>query len=569
MIRQQLQESIREAILRAQQAGDLPPGEVPQVELETPRQAEHGDFASNVALVLARSMSLPPRRVAEAIARHLRLPPEKVERVEIAGPGFLNFFLSPSWLQEVVRVVLEKGERYGRWDVGRGIRVHVEYVSANPTGPLHVGTARNGAIGDCIANLLDALGFEVFREYYLNDYGAQVLALARSVACRYAELFGRSLPFPEDGYRGEYVVEIARKIAERDGPRWLDAPEEERNAYFREFALTEIVGDIRRTLEAFGIRFDGWFSEAGLYARSDFQKTLELLRARGALYEEGGALWFRATAFGDERDRVVIRSDGTPTYLGGDIAYRRSIYERGFQRLINVLGIDHQGQVRSLKAAVQAMGYDPETLEVILYQHVLFRRGGESVRMSRRAGEIVTLQDLLETVGADAARYFLVMTNPSTPLEFDLDLAVKQSSENPVYYVQYAHARICSILREASKHPVGREFVVANPGDPHVHLNEARDLDLSTLTHETERALMRKLADFPDVVFTAGMRREPHRLCAFAQELATAFHVFYTQCRVLTDDPELTGARLALVDATRVVLRKTLQLIGVSAPERM
>jgi arginyl-tRNA synthetase len=569
MIRWQLQESIREAVLRAQQAGDLPPGEIPPVELETPRQAQHGDYASNIALVLAKARGIPPRPVAEAIVRHLVIPPQRVERVEIAGPGFLNFFLSIHWLHEALRAALREGEGYGRWDVGRGIRVHVEYVSANPTGPLHVGTARNGAIGDCIANLLDALGFEVFREYYLNDYGAQILALAKSVECRYAELFGRSLPFPEDGYRGEYVGEIARKIAERDGPRWLDAPEGERVAYFRDFALAEIVADIRRTLEAFGIRFDSWFSEAGLHARSDFQKTVELLAARGAIYEEGGALWFRATAFGDERDRVLIRSDGTPTYLGGDIAYRRSIYERGFHRLINVLGIDHQGQVKSLKAAVQAMGYDPETLEVVLYQHVLFKRGGEALRMSKRIGEIVTLQDLLDTVGADAARYFLVMTNPSTPLEFDLELAVKQSAENPVYYVQYAHARICSILREASRHPVGRSFVAGDPNDQHLLPGEAKDLDLSPLTHEAERSLMRKLADFPDVVLTAGMRREPHRLCTFAQELATAFHGFYTQCRVLTEDRALTGARLALVEATRAVLRNTLKLIGVSAPERM
>jgi arginyl-tRNA synthetase len=471
--------------------------------------------------------------------------------VDVAGPGFLNLSLAPAFLHRWLRRVHQEDARFGRTDEGGGRRVLVEYVSANPTGPLHVGTGRNGAVGETVARLLDALGYAVSREYYVNDYGAQVDTLARSVEARYLELLGRPGAFPEDGYQGDYVRDIAARLVDEHGPRLADRTPDERLALVRDTALRLMREEIRTTLEAFGITFDRWFSERTLHESGAVERCLDELRRRGVVYEQDGALWFRSTQWGDDKDRVIVRSDGRPTYFAADIPYHLDKYARGFQHLIDVWGVDHIGDIARVRGGLQALGHAAETFEVIIYQHVLTK----NVRMSKRRGDFITLGELLEAVGRDAARFFFVMTSPSVPMDFDFALATRHSAENPVYYVQYAHARICSILREAERQGV------PSP--------DAGTTDLSPLQAPEEWSLAKRIVAMPDVVFAAGTRREPQRLCAYARELAEAFHVFYGQCRVLTEDPALTGARVVLVDAARRVLRNTLDLIGVAAVERL
>jgi arginyl-tRNA synthetase len=557
VVTQELRALIASAVDRAVAAGDLPalPGTLPPFEVEPPRDVRHGDYATNVALVLAKLVGRPPRTVGEMVLRHLGVPSDAVARAELAGPGFLNLFLAPAFMHRWLRRAHAEDRRFGGSDEGRGRRVLVEYVSANPTGPLHVGTGRNGAVGETVARLLEALGYQVSREYYVNDYGGQVETLARSVEARYLELVGRNAEFPADGYQGAYVGEIARRVLELEGPRLADAGEAARLSRIQDLAVRTMVAEIRDTLQAFGITFDTWFSERALHERGDVRRCLEALRERDLVYEHDGALWFRATRFGDDKDRVIVRRDGRPTYFAADIPYHLDKYTRGFEHLIDVLGVDHIGDVARVRGGVEAFGHAPSTLEVILYQHVRLRNEGEAVRMSKRSGEFVTLRELVETVGKDAARFFFIMASPSVPMDFDLVLARRQSSENPVYYVQYAHARICSILREAER------LGVAVP--------PPETADLGRLTTPEEWALAKRVIAFPEVVYAAGTRREPQRLCAYAREVAEAFHVFYGQCRVLTDDETLTAARLVLVDTVRRVLRNTLELAGVSAVERM
>ncbi len=557
MVTRELGALVAAAVGRAAQAGDLPPvpQPLPPFEVEPPRDPRHGDFATNVALVLAKAAGEPPRRVGEAVLRHLPVPSADLARAELAGPGFLNLFLAPAFVHRWLRHAHDPDARFGASDEGRGRRVLVEYVSANPTGPLHVGTGRGGAVGETIARLLEALGYEVSREYYVNDYGGQVETLARSVEARYLELAGCAAEFPAGGYQGAYVVEIARRIADREGLSLARAGEAERLTRIQDYALGMMLQDIRETLEAFGIRFDTWFSERTLHERGDVRRCLEALRERDLVYEEDGAAWFRSTRFGDDKDRVIVRRDGRPTYFAADVPYHLDKYARGFEHLIDVWGVDHVGDVARVRGAVEALGHAPSSLEVVLHQHVRLRNEGEVVRMSKRSGEFVTLRDLLEAVGRDAARFFFIMVSPSAPMDFDFALARRQSSENPVYYVQYAHARICSILREAAR--LGRE------------VPPAAAADLARLTAREEWALAKRVITLPEVVYAAATRREPQRLCAYARELAEAFHVFYGQCRVLSDDAALTGARLVLADAVRRALRNTLSLAGVSAPERM
>ncbi|KRT77159.1 MAG: arginyl-tRNA synthetase, arginyl-tRNA synthetase [Armatimonadetes bacterium CSP1-3] len=571
MFRAALRQYLEEAAKRAVTDGALPDVPLPSVEVDVPRGRRHADYATNLPLALARTAGRPPREIAQAIVDALEIPPQQVARVEIAGAGFINFFLAPAWLHDLLRHIYSAGDTYGNRDLGRRRRVNVEYVSANPTGPLHIGSGRNGVIGDVLANLLAALGYDVVREYYINDAGLLVHALAQSVEHHYFAHFGQEKPFPEDGYRGEYVRDLAMQIVQRDGNAWLARPEEERLTAFREFALGEILAEMRRTLEEFGIRFDVWFSERALYEQGAVDRALTALRERGLLYEQDGAVWFRSTSFGDDKDRVIIRSNGRPMYYAADIPYHLNKLERGFELLIDVWGVDHFGDVARVKGGLAALGVDTSRLEILLYQHVRLRNEGELLRMSRRRGEFVTLADLLDAVGRDAARYFFCMYTPSVPMDFDWQLARETSQDNPVYYVQYAHARISSILRETLNHPVGRALVapaVLAGGQP-FDLAAIRDADLSVLTHETEIALLHALAELPEVIEIAGRRREPQRLCTYARELAEAFHVFYTQCRVLSDDRRLTMARLILTAAVRLVLRRTLGLIGVSAPDRM
>ena len=556
MLTQELCGLLVRAAERAVAEGDLPAAAtLPAFEVEPPRDPRHGDFAANLALVLARAAGRPPRDVGTAILRHLPAPSEALAGAELAGPGFINLRLAPALLHRWLRRVPEEDLRFGHTDIGHGRRVLVEYVSANPSGPLHVGSGRNGAVGETVARLLAALGYAVGREYYVNDYGNQMEVLARSVEARYFEALSRPAEFPEDGYQGEYVVQIGRRLAAQHGAALADVPEAERLERIQQIALAAMLEDIRSTLEAFGIVFDTWFSERSLQETGAVQRVLDELARQGLLYEQDGALWFRATRFGDDKDRVMVRADGRPTYFASDIPYHLDKYARGFEHLIDVWGVDHIGDIARMRGGLQALGKDPSTLEVLLHQHVRLRNAGEVIRMSKRSGDYVTLRELLDAVGRDAARFFFAMTSPPAPMDFDFALARRQSADNPVYYVQYAHARICSILREAERAGVG--------------VPAAEAVDLSPLTAPEEWALIKRTVMLPDVVYTAGTRREPQRLCAYARELAEALHVFYTQCRVLSDDAALTSARLMLVDAARRVLRNTLDFIGVTAVERM
>ncbi len=556
MITQELHDLVGAAVARAVAAGDLPeiPDPAPSFEVAPPRDPRHGDYATNVALVLAKAVGRPARDVAAVVLRHLGVPSDTIARAELAGPGFLNLFLAPAAVYGWLERVHAEDTAFGGTDVGGGRPVLVEFVSANPTGPLHVGTGRNGAVGETISRLLEALGFRVSREFYVNDYGAQVELLARSVEARYLELLGRPAELPADGYQGAYVAEIAQRILESEGPGLADAGAA-RLPRIQDQAVRMMVDEIRESLDEFGIRFDTWFSERSLHESGAVGRCLEALRARDLVYEQDGALWFRSSRFGDDKDRVIVRSDGRPTYFATDVPYHLDKYARGFGHLIDVWGVDHIGDVARVRGALEALGHDPATFEVVLYQHVRLRNEGEVVRMSKRSGDFVTLRDLVESVGKDAARYFYIMVSPSVPMDFDLALARRQSSENPVYYVQYAHARICSILREAER------LGISAPAP--------RDADLARLQAPEEWALAKRVLELPEVVYAAGTRREPQRLCAYARELAEAFHVFYGQCRVLTDDSALTAARLALVDAVRRALRNTLDLAGVTPTERM
>ena len=556
MITQELHLLLTRAVERAAAAGDLPrpPRPLPEFEVETPRDPRHGDYAANLALVLARAVGRPPREVGAAILRHLDAPPDLLSGAEMAGPGFLNLSLAPAAVHRWLRRVLAEDRAFGGSDLGGGRRVLVEYVSANPTGPLHVGAGRNGAVGETVARLLTALGYRVSREYYVNDYGGQVETFARSVEAQYLQLLGRPAEFPADGYQGEYVVEIARRIQEDEGARLADAVPSDRLTRIQERAVRMMLDEIRATLEAFGITFDTWFSERTLHESGAVRRCLEEMRKRDLAYLQDGALWFRSTLFGDDKDRVILRSDGRPTYFAADVPYHLDKYARGFGHLIDVWGVDHVGDVARVRGALGALGQDPETLEILIHQHVRLRNEGDVVRMSKRRGEFVTLREVIDAVGRDAARFFFIMASPAVPMDFDFALARRQSSENPVYYVQYAHARISSILREAARLGVP----LSGP-----------ETDLAPLSAPEEWSLALRVIAFPEVVHAAGMRREPQRLCAYARELAEVFHVFYGQRRVITEESSLTAARLVLVDAARRVLRNTLDLMGVAAVERM
>jgi len=527
------------------------------IHLETPPSKEFGDFSTNTAMVLASQLKRPPREVASAlIAAMQKISPAFVEKIELAGPGFINFFLHPSWLHDSLREILDSGENYGRSNIGEGRKVLLEFVSANPNGPIHIGHGRGGVIGDVLANLLSAVGYKVDREFYINDAAtsAQMQKFGRSLEARYFQLQGIEREMPEDGYFGDYVIELAQEILDSEGDRYNQMSEEERLRLFTDLARQKMIEHQQQTLERFGIVFDNWFSEQTLVDSGRITEAIEALKATGFTYEEDGALWLRSTAFGDDKDRVLVRNNGIPTYLASDVAYHINKFERGYDLLIDIWGPDHHGYITRTKAALQALGYSPERLHIFVHQIVRLISDGELVRASKRAGDLITLDEILDAVGKDVARFFYLMRSHDSHLDFDLELARNQSQENPVFYVQYAHARICSILREAGDR--AKESTFANA-------------DFSLLNHDEEVALMRKLADLPEEIALAATEFAPHRLTRYAQELAGAFHGFYTECRVLSDDEKLTAARLALVQATRIVLAITLRLLGVSAPERM
>jgi arginyl-tRNA synthetase len=555
MAREKIIALIEEALGNAVERGLLPPMEVGRIELDRPKRKEHGDWATNIALDLASKMGKDPGEIAEAIADSLQAHPEVISRVEVAGRGFINFHLSPSFVREVLLEIRKREAAFGSSDAGRGEKVQVEFVSANPVGPLHVGHGRWGALGDTLAKVMSHAGYRVEREFYINDYGTQINNFGRSISARYMELSGEKVDIPKGGYAGQYIIDIARRIREEHGDEFKDLPEEERANRFIEMEYPRMLESIERTLGGMGVEFDVWFSERELYRTGRVEQTLSWLEERGEAYRREGALWLRTTKYGDEKDRVLVRSNGEPTYFASDIAYHRDKMERGFDTVINIWGADHHGYVPRMKAAMDAMGYGAEHLEIILGQLVKLYRGGEPVAMSKRTGDIVTLDELLEEVGADAARYFFLQRSSDSPLDFDIELAKRESPENPVFYVQYAHARICSILKYAGEAALDAAVPPAE--------------DLELLETEAEMDLLRKLGELEEVVELCAERRAPHRLTGYAEDLASLFHVFYRDCRVVSDDERLSRARLFLVRGVRQVLEIVLGLLGVSAPEEM
>ena len=555
-VQRELSELFRDALAKAAATGALAlqPDALPEPTLERPRLAEHGDWATNVALALAKAAKAPPRAVAETMVAHLEAP-DWIEGVEVAGPGFVNVRLAHRWFEDLIRRVLAAGPTFGGIDLGGGERVNVEFISANPTGPLHVGNARLGPTGDALANLLATTGHEVGREYYLNDTGTQIELLGASVEAAYLRLLGRPAEPPQDGYKGSYIAELAEALQAEQGAGPADLDAGERRAQITEWAYRRMLDTIRRTLARLGVEFDVWFSERTLHQTGAIAAAVAELRERGVVEDRDGAVWLRSTRFGDDKDRPMIRSNGEPTYFGKDVAYYRDKRARGFDRLIFLWGADHHGYIPRLRAVVRAFG-DPEgTAEFVIGQMVSLVRAGEPVRMSKRAGDIVTVDDLIDEVGKDAARYTMLRFSVDTPMEFDIEAVTRQSMDNPVYYVQYAHARIASVIRQAGE--VG--FAPVPP--------DAADLGL--LDHPLEQVLLRRIAGYEEMVVVAATQRAPHRLTRYAEELAAAFHRFYGECRILTDDPGVSSARWWLCMATRQVLANALGVLGVAAPERM
>ena len=552
MIRQKLVEMITGAAGKAQQQGRLPSVVLPPVTVEHPQNPEHGDYASSLPLKLARATAINPLTIAEVIAG-LVAPAPEIDTVRAAPPGFINFTLRSDWLARQVDEVLKAGDAYGNRNLGEGSRVQIEFVSVNPTGPLHVGHGRGAILGSTLARVLLATGYNVEKEYYINDAGSQVEAFTRSLYARYQQSLGISAEMPSNGYLGSYLIGLAKEIIDEEGDRFLRLPEQEATSEMGRLGLAKMIEQIKADLELLGVTFDVWFSEQSLYDNGQYQSVMAFLTERGYIGDREGATWFISTALGEDKDNVVVRGDGSPTYFAADIAYHYNKFiERRFDRVINIWGADHQGHVSRMKAVVSAFGIDPERLKVIISQLVTLRRGAELVRVSKRSGDIITLREVIEEVGADACRFFFMSRTADSQMDFDLELAKKQSADNPVYYVQYAHARIASILRLARER--GIDF---------------QDGDVALLTTEPELSLIRKMRLLAEIIEMVSSTLEPHHLAYYAQDLATIFHAFYTQCRVVSGNTSLTEARLKLVAATKLVLAKTLNLMGMTAPETM
>jgi arginyl-tRNA synthetase len=550
-----LKELLIRAIEKTAKGEELEMTDLPPLLLEPPKQKEFGDLACNVAMVWARRQRKPPRAIAEAIVRNLEDRDGILAKVEIAGPGFLNFSFSPNFYHERLREFQARQELTP--NLGRGEKVQVEFASANPTGPLHVGHGRVAVIGDVLARLLAATGFNVEREYYVNDAGNQMEKLGQSIYVRYRELFGEKIDFPEGGYPGDYVRELALEARQRWGEKFLSEPRDAAAAFFSQYGGENLLATIRDDLSRFGIGFDSFVSEKDLRARGEVEKTISLLAGRNMLYEQEGARWFKSTAYGDDKDRPLVKSDGDLTYFASDIAYHRNKLERGFKKLINVWGADHHGYVARLKAALGALGYEPEALRVVLVQLVQLTRGGEPVRMGKRQGEFVSLREVLEEVGQDAARFFFLMRKSDSHLDFDLELAKKESSENPVFYVQYAHARIASIFEQARQNGV------------EVTDGSAQAVKLERLSEPEELALIKHVLQLPEAIEESVNELEPHRLVFYLLELAGGFHRYYNRFRVVSDDADLTSARLIFLRSVQKVIGIGLTLLGVTAPLKM
>lgn len=565
--------AIKAAAQKAIDNGALKPGVLPEVMLEVPPQKEFGDFATNFAMQSARSLHCAPRQIAQAVVDNLECA--SVEKAEIAGPGFINFYLKQNWTADLLASILAAGENYGNLPANDFGRIQVEYVSANPTGPLHIGHARGAAVGSSMVNLLRAAGYDVESEYYINDAGNQMNNLAASVNARYLQLLKleemggvpadltvkqldempTGIAFPENGYHGYDIIETAQRIIRIYGKEFVALEEKERLAKFLDIAYKEKLAGLKEDLEAFGVTFDVWFSEKSLHEANKIREAVDFLKERGYIYEEGGALWLNSTAQGDDKDRVVIRDNGVPTYFAADIAYHRNKFERGFARVINLWGADHHGYIARVKAAVNALGFDANNLEVMLLQMVRLYRNGDIVKLSKRTGETITLRELMDEVGTDAARYFFCMRSLDSQLDFDMTLATEKSNENPVYYIQYAHARISSIGRQLAE--AGIEAV------------PAEQLKLDALVAPEELALIKKLGEYPELIARAARERAVHSVATYAYELAGLFHSFYNQCRILGVETDIQQARIALVKAVGHTIRHALGILGVSAPERM
>ncbi len=581
-IRVSLQEILDQAISSAVSDGSLPLETVPESALERPRDEANGDWASTVAMRSAKAAKMAPRDVAQIIVDHIPAN-DMIAEVQIAGPGFINIRLTDRQLQEVIRMVRSEGDDFGKGTIPEGERlVNLEYVSANPTGPLHVGHGRWAALGDAMARVMRHAGYDVYEEFYINDHGTQMDVFGNSVGVRYMQLLGHDAEMPEQCYGGSYVADIAQAIIDEEGNKYESLSDEERMVAFREIAYKQMKDDQEDILRTMGTTFDRWFSERSLYVEdengeSPVSRSLKAMEDKGYVKEEDGAIWFRSSELGDEKDRVMIKANGEMTYFMSDVAYHYDKKMRGFDHLINIWGADHHGYVKRCECMLEAWGW-PGDLEIVLGQLVNLFRDGEAVRMSKRTGEMVTLRELVEEVGVDATRYLMLSRSSDQPIDFDIEAAKKKDNSNPVYYVQYAHARICSILRKAAPEELAKQEEAGSLSMG--ELSEAivpESVDLSPLTHPAELALMRKIADFKDFIALAARDRAPFRLTHYAQDLASLFHAFYTDCRVLTDDDNnprpiddpLRRARLALCDATRIMLALVLGLLGVNAPEKM
>ena len=552
MLKQELASCLEQALLQAQQRGDLASATLPDALIEHPQNPEHGDFASGLPLKLARAMKMSPMAVAEVILAHAK-PPSQVDRIWVAEPGFINFILRDDWLSQEVESVLAAGESYGDIKLGKGSKVQLEFVSVNPTGPLHVGHGRGAVLGSTLANVLTISGYTVEKEYYINDMGTQIDNFGRSLYARYLQCLDREADMPPAGYHGNYMIDLAKEIVQEQGDKYLSLPEGEAVSQLAKVGTDKMLQGIEQDLALLNVVFDTWFSEKSLYQGGQYDRVMELLQSKGYMAKKENATWFESSALGEDKDNVLVRSDGSPTYFASDIAYHYNKFlERKFDQVIDIWGADHQGHVPRMKAVLKALESDPERLTVIICQLVTLRRGKEIVKVSKRSGDIVTLKEVIDEVGPDACRFIFLSRSADSQMDFDIELAKRQSADNPVYYVQYAHARIASILQFANEREI-----------------DCSQGDVSLLTTEPELTLIRRLILLPEVVEQVAVTLEPHHLPYYAQDLATVFHSFYKQCRVVSEDEPLTRARLKLVKATQIALAKVLHLMGMSAPEKM
>lgn len=556
-IREQITKIIQEAISQAIEKDMLPEMSIPPVILEKPREEAFGDLSSNIAMQMARQVRKAPAQIAQIIIDNINTEGTFVDRVDKAGPGFINFYLNNQWLYQTLSLIDEKKEHYGEVNAGKGKKVMVEFVSANPTGPLHMGNARGGALGDCIASVLEKAGYSVTREFYVNDAGNQIEKFGASLEARYLQkIYGEDkIPFPEDGYQGEDITDHAVNYISEYGSELAQKPSEERRKALTEYALPRNLKRIEDGLARYGIHYDVWFRESTLYS-GEIEETLSILNEQGYIIEKDGALWLSGEKTGLEKDEVLIRQNGLPTYMASDIAYHRNKFiKRGFDKVINLWGADHHGHVARMKAAMEAIGVDRDRLEIVLFQLVRLYKNGEIARMSKRTGRAITLDDLLDDVGVDAARFFFNLKTSGSHLDFDMDLAIEQSNNNPVFYVQYAHARICSILRKLA--------------DENIIVPSAKQVDLALLAQPEEIKLIKRLAEYPEEVLLAAQTLEPSRLTRYVMDVASDFHSFYNACRVKGEEENLMQSRLLLVSCTRIVIKNVLDLIGIKAPEKM